>query len=575
MYAPMRQLVAKFRLAPVRVVGIMSNADQTHLHAAAKRGDLNWTVIPQPLNGPLQLDWGIEGYPTVYIVDADGKLQTEFHMAYYGEGGYDAKEVTDSLDELLKEHHKKGVGNQQSRHEMKRPKNQTVLDTLSQDAESVENPRTLTEVTLAYDQQTRQLRTELFNPPIPDLTADQMQAAMLDTAEQYRQQGKVEIASALQTSADTCRLVDRLTFRGVTGTMSGGFRQIMPQFNFEVASYPVEVLVLRKVELRYSLNGWSSKNWGDIHPPITGKWELVSVERRGETLARDALSDWRKKHSGWTELTVDESSLMMAGDNATKFDFSVDHVVGVLPQYSISQVGETKFEGVLMGNGFVDDTTLVFAVDLDGSSKPKTFHTEDGKTTNLTYRRNGVTNIHANASLKTSTPSGSVEPTASQSTKVALKIFQGHPKATDRTKNAFEAAVASAHKDGKALNTLYLLAALIRHGSVPAMAEIAERKKIAMKDLMERCELAAQVADATSVEQWQMLAATADDTAKQWKRNYLGTEHLLLALIADGTSTNRFLSEQGIEAAAIRDMTMQVYLSPGRDAPVVRPLPKQ
>jgi len=84
----------------------MSNADQTHLHAAAKRGDLNWIVIPQQLNGPLQLDWGIEGYPAVYIVDADGTLHPPVHMPHYGEGGYDTQEVSDALDELLKEHHK-------------------------------------------------------------------------------------------------------------------------------------------------------------------------------------------------------------------------------------------------------------------------------------------------------------------------------------------------------------------------------------------------------------------------------------------------------------------------------------
>ena len=104
MYTPMRQLVAKYKQAPVRVVGIMSNADQSHLHAAAKRGDLNWNVIPQPLSGPLQLDWGIEGYPTVYIVNAEGSLQPPMHMPWYGEGGYDTQEVPDALDELLKEH---------------------------------------------------------------------------------------------------------------------------------------------------------------------------------------------------------------------------------------------------------------------------------------------------------------------------------------------------------------------------------------------------------------------------------------------------------------------------------------
>lgn len=40
-----------------------------------------------------------------------------------------------------------------------------------------------------------------------------------------------------------------------------------------------------------------------------------------------------------------------------------------------------------MGNGFVDDTTLQIAVDVGGNSKPKSFHTTDGKTTRLAYRR--------------------------------------------------------------------------------------------------------------------------------------------------------------------------------------------
>ncbi|MEZ6138400.1 MAG: protein kinase [Pirellulaceae bacterium] len=104
MYAPIRQLVAKYRQAPVRVVGIMSNADQSLLHAAAKRGDLNWTVIPQPLNGPIQLDWGIEGYPAVYIVDAEGTLHPPLHMPYYGEGGYDTAEIDEAMEGLLREH---------------------------------------------------------------------------------------------------------------------------------------------------------------------------------------------------------------------------------------------------------------------------------------------------------------------------------------------------------------------------------------------------------------------------------------------------------------------------------------
>jgi ATP-dependent Clp protease ATP-binding subunit ClpA len=154
-----------------------------------------------------------------------------------------------------------------------------------------------------------------------------------------------------------------------------------------------------------------------------------------------------------------------------------------------------------------------------------------------------------------------------------MKHLQGDRKTTNGTQNAFEAAVAAAQKDGKSLNPLYLLAALMRHDSVPAIAELAEQEKVSMRDLIERCDLAAQVADATSIEQWPMLATTADHTANQWKHDYLGTEHLLMALIADGASTKSFLSEQGIEAAAIHDMMIQIYFSPSSIAPRARVVP--
>ena len=105
----------------------------------------------------------------------------------------------------------------------------------------------------------------------------------------------------------------------------------------------------------------------------------------------------RKSHESWTELTIDATSLTMIGNNAAKLDFSVDYDAGLLPQYTIRQDGNTKYSGVLMGSGFIDDNQLVFAVDLEGSSTPQAFHTTDGKSTKLTYRRNGVAEISASA----------------------------------------------------------------------------------------------------------------------------------------------------------------------------------
>lgn len=106
MYAPIRQLVAKYSWAPVKIVGIINTDQREVLRAASARGDLNFTVIPQPLlNAPLSEDWGIEGYPSVRIIDAAGTLQPERYMPYYGEGGYDTHEVDDAIAKLLASPH--------------------------------------------------------------------------------------------------------------------------------------------------------------------------------------------------------------------------------------------------------------------------------------------------------------------------------------------------------------------------------------------------------------------------------------------------------------------------------------
>jgi ATP-dependent Clp protease ATP-binding subunit ClpA len=54
----------------------------------------------------------------------------------------------------------------------------------------------------------------------------------------------------------------------------------------------------------------------------------------------------------------------------------------------------------------------------------------------------------------------------------------------------------------------------------------------------------------------------AESTAKQWKHDYLSTEHLLMALMVDGTTTNQFFQQQGIEAATVSDTLYQILFAP-------------
>lgn len=100
-YAPVSQLTARFSQAPVRVVGIIGGMSKEELKAARKQGDINWTVIPQPTNGPITLSWGIESYPWAYVVDKDGILRPKIHMPHWGAGGYDTSEIAQRLDVLV------------------------------------------------------------------------------------------------------------------------------------------------------------------------------------------------------------------------------------------------------------------------------------------------------------------------------------------------------------------------------------------------------------------------------------------------------------------------------------------
>jgi serine/threonine protein kinase/peroxiredoxin len=102
MYAPLRKLAHEYKGNHVEVVMILANRDDQYQSGAALKRHLPWTVIPQPTNGPIILDWGIEGSPSVYIIDADGILHPQLGMPVYDDNsGFDTQDVAAALDQLL------------------------------------------------------------------------------------------------------------------------------------------------------------------------------------------------------------------------------------------------------------------------------------------------------------------------------------------------------------------------------------------------------------------------------------------------------------------------------------------
>jgi hypothetical protein len=95
-------------------------------------------------------------------------------------------------------------------------KYKATIEAVDVDINSLE-ARTVDEVTRAYNQATQELRRELFDPPIPDLTNKQLRSALLDTAKMYHRQGSVEIASAFEKSAEADCSEDRLKYADLVG----------------------------------------------------------------------------------------------------------------------------------------------------------------------------------------------------------------------------------------------------------------------------------------------------------------------------------------------------------------------
>ncbi|MEJ7594784.1 MAG: Clp protease N-terminal domain-containing protein [Planctomycetaceae bacterium] len=121
-----------------------------------------------------------------------------------------------------------------------------------------------------------------------------------------------------------------------------------------------------------------------------------------------------------------------------------------------------------------------------------------------------------------------------------------------------------AKKNDQVPNLLHLLSAVLRNNGPAAIAvgEVLEHKELTLKELIRRCEAAATSADANSATEWTRVRNVAESTAKQWKHNTISEEHLLMALMVNGTTTNQFFRQQGIEAAAVSDLLYRTAFAP-------------
>ncbi|GAB5445051.1 MAG: hypothetical protein Fues2KO_54000 [Fuerstiella sp.] len=271
------------------------------------------------------------------------------------------------------------------------------------------NPDSLIAITEEFNEQSRDKRTTLFDPPIPELNVAKVKAALLDAADGHEKVGDTAIAAALRESVKMGRLADGLERAGVMGTSqkdSAGeetFRQILPSLQWKTGPKSYKAIILDEIELRWSRDGWKSPGYGQIHPPLDGIWALKSVEQDGEPLADDALFTWLTDHHALRRLVIKDESVKLLPPQRNErqpetlppptapiYDLRLyyDHSP---PRFSMFEDRGAKqvevYRGLFMGSGFVDNQTLKLVLAPDTTDWPTRFTSEGTDSTKLVYER--------------------------------------------------------------------------------------------------------------------------------------------------------------------------------------------
>jgi hypothetical protein len=105
MFPHERSLVARLKDQPFALIGVNSDKDLEALQPLNEKEQITWRSFwngPDGTGGPISKRWGISGWPTLYLIDAEGKIRHKFV-------GNPGDEKLDALiDGLVKEASKPG-----------------------------------------------------------------------------------------------------------------------------------------------------------------------------------------------------------------------------------------------------------------------------------------------------------------------------------------------------------------------------------------------------------------------------------------------------------------------------------
>lgn len=98
MYPHERSLVEKLKDEPFAIIGVNSDEDLEELAEAVEKENITWRSFwngPLGTAGPISTKWNVQGWPTMYLIDAKGVIR------YYWLGSPGNDVLDKAIDELL------------------------------------------------------------------------------------------------------------------------------------------------------------------------------------------------------------------------------------------------------------------------------------------------------------------------------------------------------------------------------------------------------------------------------------------------------------------------------------------
>ncbi len=93
MYDHERSLVLKLKDKPFALVGVNCGDELDHIKKASKEKDLIWRSFFAGESDEIYSDYTIAGFPTIFILDAEGRIQSVGHQT-------DDKTIMALLDQM-------------------------------------------------------------------------------------------------------------------------------------------------------------------------------------------------------------------------------------------------------------------------------------------------------------------------------------------------------------------------------------------------------------------------------------------------------------------------------------------